>query len=139
MKKLMKLKCTSCGANLSIEEKREFLFCQYCGAKLILDNENEYIDRHIDEADVIRAETEQLVKLKELEIAQKKHEENKKIVQFMVIITLLGVLIGIICFIIASNSGDDEHWGYMVSLLSMVCIPCMWIGKSIHDEDKNKK
>lgn len=78
MKNLIKLKCTSCGANLSVEEKRDFLFCQYCGTKLIIDNENEFIYRHIDEADIKRAETEQLVKLKELEINEKRHEENKK-------------------------------------------------------------
>lgn len=78
MKKLIKLKCTSCGANLSTEEKREFLFCEYCGTKLILDNENEYIYRHIDDADIKRAETERIVKLKKLELAEKKYEENKK-------------------------------------------------------------
>jgi len=139
MKNLIKLKCTSCGANLSIEEKREILFCQYCGAKLILDNENKYIYRHIDEADIKRAETEQIVKLKELEIEEKRHEENKKIVRFMAILTLLGGLIGIICFIIASNSGDGDHWGYMVSLLMMAGIGWMWVGKAIHNEDKNKK
>lgn len=78
MKSLIKLKCTSCGANVSIEEKREFLYCQYCGTKLILNNENEYIYRHIDDADIKRAETERIVKLKKLEIAEKKNEENKK-------------------------------------------------------------
>lgn len=139
MEKLIKLKCANCGANLSIEEKREFLFCQYCGAKLILDNENEHIYRYIDEADVKRAETEQLIKLKELELAKKKHEENKKNVKIMGIITMVGILIGIICFIIASNSGDEEHWGYMVLILIMVCVSWMWIGKALHDEDKNKK
>ena len=139
MKNLIKLKCTSCGANLSIEEKRDILFCQYCGAKLILDNENEYIYRHIDEADIKRAETEQIVKLKELEIAEKKREENKKTVKFMVNITLICSLICIIFFIIASSSGDEDHWGYMVSLIMMACIGWMWIGKAISHEDKNNK
>lgn len=33
---MIELKCKSCGANLSVEEDREFGFCQYCGAKYIL-------------------------------------------------------------------------------------------------------
>lgn len=139
MKKVMQLKCTNCGANLTIEEKREFLFCQYCGAKLILDNENEHVYRHINEAELKRAETEQLIKLKELEMEEKRYEEDKKIVKIMAIITLIGVLIGIFCFIIASSSGNDEHWGYMLALVMMGGIPWMWIGKNIHDEDKKKK
>ena len=139
MKKLVNLKCSSCGANLSVEEKREFLFCQYCGAKLILDNENEHIYRHINVADVKRAETEQIVKLKELEIAEKRYEENKKIVKFMVVISLVGILIGIISGIIAANSGDDDHWGYMVMLLSLIVVGWMWLGKAIHDEGKKEK
>ena len=139
MKKIIKLSCTSCGANLTIDEERKYFYCQYCGAKLVLDNDNEKIYIHIDEADIKRAETEQLVKLKELEIAEKRHEENKKIIKFMTIITLVGILAAIACFIIASNSGNDEHWGYMAAFMLMVCIPWMWIGKAIHDEDKEKK
>ena len=61
MKKIIKLKCTNCGANLEITDKRDYLFCEYCGIKLILDDENEYVHRHIDEADMKRAETEQVV------------------------------------------------------------------------------
>lgn len=39
-KNLIRLKCTSCNNDLSIEGKRDFLFCEYCGTKLIIDNEN---------------------------------------------------------------------------------------------------
>lgn len=139
MKKLIKLKCTNCNANLSVEEKREFLFCEYCGTKLILDNENEHIYRHIDEAEVKRAETEQLIKLKELEIAEKRHEENKQKLKFKIIITFIGVLLGIIGVIIGSNSGNEDHWGYWVALTMMCFIPWMWIGQKIFEEDSKKK
>ena len=97
MKNLIKLRCSSCGANLSIEEKREFLFCQYCGAKLILDNENEYIYRYIDDADIKRAETERIVKLKKIEIAEKKNEEDKKEFKKKF---LKGFLIGVACLLV---------------------------------------
>lgn len=136
MKNLINLKCPNCSANLSVEEGREFLFCEYCGAKLILNNENEYIYRHIDDADIKRAETEQLIKLKKLEMDEKRHEENKKITKIMAIITVIGVLICIISYIIASNSLNEDHWGYMVCLLLGACIGWMWIGKLLFDSNK---
>ena len=106
----------------------------------MLDNENEHIYRHIDEAEIKRAETEQLIKLKELEISEKIREENKKTIKIMAIITLIGIFIGIITWIIGSKSGDGDHWGYMVSMIIMLGIVWMWLGKSMHDEnEKNKK
>ena len=54
--KLLTLKCPSCGGHLSIEEDRDFIFCQYCGTKIIIDRDNEFTYRHIDEADVKRAD-----------------------------------------------------------------------------------
>ena len=78
MKKIIQLKCANCGADLKIEEKREVIYCQYCGTKMLLDDENEHTYRYIDEAEIKRAETEQMVKLKELELKEKRQEENKK-------------------------------------------------------------
>ncbi|MBQ8572352.1 MAG: zinc ribbon domain-containing protein [Ruminococcus sp.] len=31
---LVTMKCPSCGANLEIDNTREFMFCQYCGTKI---------------------------------------------------------------------------------------------------------
>ena len=78
MKKIIQLKCANCGADLKIEEKREVIYCQYCGTKMLLDDENEHTYRYIDEAEIKRAETEQMVKSKELELKEKRQEENKK-------------------------------------------------------------
>ena len=41
-------------------------------------NENEHTYRHVDAADVKRAETEQLVYLKELELEEKENERSRK-------------------------------------------------------------
>ena len=76
--KLLTLKCPSCGGHLSIEEDRDFIFCQYCGTKIIIDRDNEFTYRHIDEADVKRAETERIVKLKELEF-EKENRGNQTV------------------------------------------------------------
>lgn len=74
--KLIILKCPSCGAQLSVEEGRDYTFCQYCGTKIILEKDNVFIYRHIDDADIKRAETERIIKLKELEIEERSHKKR---------------------------------------------------------------
>lgn len=76
--KFTSVKCPECGANLPAEEGRERLVCSYCGTQIIVTNENEHTFRHVDEADVKRAETEQLVHLKKLELEEKENERNRK-------------------------------------------------------------
>lgn len=76
--KFTSVKCPECGANLPIEEGREKMFCSYCGTQIIMTNENEHTYRHVDAAEVKRAETEQLVYLKELELEEKENEHSRK-------------------------------------------------------------
>ena len=121
MKEIIKLTCTCCGANLTIDEEREYLYCQYCGAKLVLDNDNEQVYRHIDVADIKRAETEQLVKLKELEIKEKEKEYKRKMVKVKIIISLVLATIGIVMMTLGNSmgakSGDSNSSWHMVSLI----------------------
>ncbi len=76
--KFTSVKCPECGANLPIEEGRKKIFCSYCGTQIIMTNENEHTYRHVDEAEVKRAETEQLISLKELELEEKENERSRK-------------------------------------------------------------
>ena len=76
--KFTSVKCPECGANLPIEEGRERMFCSFCGTQIIMTNKNEHTYRHVDEAEVKRAETEQLIHLKELELEEKENERNRK-------------------------------------------------------------
>lgn len=55
---MVKLKCTECGGEISLDENREFGFCQYCGTKIFLDKsynaikedkEKNYLDFAISE------------------------------------------------------------------------------------------
>lgn len=120
MKTLLQLTCTKCGANLSIDEEREYVYCQYCGTKLILNNENEYVHRHIDEAKIKKAEAEKIVKLKELELEEKKIEQKAKNTKIKLAISFVLGIAGVISFMI------DEF-----SLFGMFCIYIIffiWIG-----------
>lgn len=142
MKKVVELKCTNCGANISIEEKREYFFCQHCGTKLVLDNDKEQVYRHIDEADLKRAETEQLVKLKQLELEEKEKEQKAKITKLKIKISLVlcvcGILMMILGNVLGNLSGDSDSSWYLMSMLGFLPIMAtfyLWIFSS---EDKNK-
>ena len=60
------VKCPHCGAMLEIEEGIDQCYCSYCGGKVLIENDNEIIIRHIDEADVIKAETDREVRIEAL-------------------------------------------------------------------------
>ena len=75
--KLISVKCPDCGQTLSIEENRTQAFCSYCGAKILISNENEYVFRQVDEAGIKKAETDRIIRLREIEIAEKKAEAQE--------------------------------------------------------------
>lgn len=107
------IKCPECGATLEIEEGRSSAFCTYCGAKIILNNENEHIIRHIDEAGVKQAETERLIRLKELEMEDKELTRERKIRAIALITALVFVVIGIISMAV-SESSLIGIWGIVI-------------------------
>ncbi len=107
------VKCPDCGAELSIDNSREFAFCSYCGAKVMVHNENEHIYRNTDEARIKESETDRIVKLKQLEMEEKSNVSRKyMIIAWLAAIGIL-LLIGIIGMTI-----DDNGMG-MCILLAM--------------------
>jgi len=103
MKTKIDLTCPKCNATLSVDSNRDFLFCEYCGAKILLNDENTYTIRHVDEAEVLHAETDRLIRLKELELAEKEaeaiNEKNKKQKKFAKYLACFGAPIMAIGFI----------------------------------------
>ncbi len=69
---VISVKCPDCGKTCNLEELRPKAFCSYCGAQILINNENEYTVRYIDEADIKRAETEQMAKKHEIKMAEKR-------------------------------------------------------------------
>lgn len=138
--KLVKLKCEGCGAILKVNEELKKATCNYCGTEFLVDDgSTKHTYRKIDEARIKEAEISEKIKLKELEIAEKRHDEELKTLKIMGVITLIGVFIMIVSLILASNSGNEEHWGYWVTLFLMPILGWMWIGKAIFNESKKKK
>lgn len=144
MKKIVSLKCPGCGAVLS-DENSDVMFCKFCGSKLIIDNDNEYIYKNINVADVKRAETEQLVKLKELEMREKENEHKKELLKIKIKSSIALASIGIIMMILGdafgSASGNPNSAWHTIATIGM--FPLMgsayiWLF-SMKDNTKNEE
>lgn len=134
--KFISVKCPDCGASLDIEEGRTQFFCTYCGAKVLVNNENEFVYRHIDEAGIKQAETDRIIKLKQMEIAEKKRASAEKTKVLKIIISLILAVVGIVIMVVGCLLGEDT--GPTV-LLSFFCgsflllgVLCIWT----YSEDK---
>lgn len=129
--KFTSVKCPACGANLPIEEGREKIFCSYCGTPIIMTDENEYTYRHIDEAEVKRAETEQLVHLKELEMEEKENERKRKGSVLAYSITGVIAVIGVIATVLFPDSPSGTE--------AIMVAACIAMFTFIFKDDKKKK
>ena len=110
--KITSVKCPDCGSTLPIEEGRTQVFCSYCGAKVIITNENEHIYRHIDEAGIKQAETNRMVRMRELDLAEKNTSDKKMLTTVWLAATGIVGAIGIILMIL-----PDENLGITGLLL----------------------
>ena len=106
--KMIPVKCPQCGADLTVEEGRQSLYCQYCGAKVIVQNENEHIYHTIDDAAVKQAETDRIVKLKQMELAEKKESAREKYKSFKIKLSIILGIIAIVCIGIGFNVDDED-------------------------------
>lgn len=111
MKTKIDLICPRCNATLTADSDREFLFCQYCGYKILLNDENRFTYKHINEdidvAELKKAETEQMIRLKELENESKKEEFKRKIIKKALkpwlIISIAAIVLGGIGYLAGSD------------------------------------
>ena len=112
--KLNSVKCPECGASLPIEEGRTQVFCSYCGTKVIVTNENEYIYRHIDEAGVKQAETNRIVRMRELDLEEQRTAQGNTLKKVLTIIWLVLSLIVIAICIVKIAIQDDFTTGFLM-------------------------
>lgn len=133
--------CPKCGASLKFEEdNRDYGFCQYCGTKIMLDD---YRSTHrvVDEARIREAEINEKIRLKELEMEEKKLQKSEKNkifkVKASIILGIVGVMMMVIGIGLGNLSGDKDSAFYILTMLGMfplLAIAYMWI-----PEDKNNK
>ena len=112
--KLNSVKCPECGATLPIEEGRTQVFCSYCGTKVIVTNENEHIYRHIDEAGIKQAETNRMVRMRELDIEEQRAAQGNSLKKVLTIIWLALSLIVLVICIVKIAVQDDFTTGFLM-------------------------
>ncbi len=117
--RLNSVKCPECGADLQIEDGRKQLFCSYCGTKIIVTNENEHIYRHIDEAGMKQAETDRMVRMRELELAENSSINRKTLTKIWLAAT--GAL-GILSIILLIIPNEDLKLTGMLLLEVTICL-----------------
>ena len=115
---LKSIKCPECGANLHVENDRTQFFCSYCSAKVVLTNENEHVYRHIDEADVTRAETERMIRMRELNIEEGGSSLLRNLTILWVVLSLILITIAVLIMFLAKDGFLD---GFL--FLCYVCAP----------------
>ncbi len=109
MYKKLKYQCPNCGAIIDLEDvqKDEILFCDFCGAQIIIDCEkvrHEY--KNEDIARIREAEMQAQIRLKELELQEKKF--HFKILGSMVL-GVAGTFFTILGVIGCSIAGNKDH------------------------------
>lgn len=138
--KMIPTQCPSCGAQLEIEEGRTQIFCTYCGSKIIIQNDNEYVYRTVDEAEVKKAETERLIKLKELELLEKEKEEAKAKKAFKIQISIkLGKIVAAIFafgFVVSLFSESMGETVYIIGMIPLFAIGFIWL-KDLSDNPQS--
>lgn len=85
--------CPNCGAQISLDDNRDFGFCQYCGTKILIDD---YRSTHrvVDEARIHESETDRIIRLRELEIEEKEIERSRESRRKAYIIAIVMAIIG---------------------------------------------
>ena len=94
--------CPNCGASLKFEDdNRDFGFCQFCGAKIMLDD---YRSTHrvVDEARIHEDETNRMIKMREMEMAEQEWGELKQEYSQKHKITIKVICVEIACIILSA-------------------------------------
>ena len=127
--------CPNCGASLNFDDNnRDFGFCQFCGAKIMLDD---YRSTHrvVDEARIHEDETNRMIRLREMEMEEKKwgdikqeFEKKHRIAIKKIWIEVFGLVISIILFSLAKFNltiGIIGCIGIVLLTVPAICITAM--------------
>ncbi|NLD45652.1 MAG: zinc ribbon domain-containing protein [Clostridiaceae bacterium] len=112
--KFNSVKCPECGASLPIEEGREKMFCSYCGSQIIMTRENEHIYRRIDEAGIKQAETDRMVRMRELDISEAQQSQKSTASEILTGLWIILSLIILTICVIKIAFLDDFTVGFMM-------------------------
>ena len=112
MRTVLELKCPSCNGVLNVDPGLEQAYCTYCGAKVLISDENKKTYHYINEAEVQKVKSEEVIRKAEIE------EEGKS--------EKRAAILGGLCLLIA------------LLILGMMHIPYLFENVSISEENRVK-
>lgn len=128
------IKCPECSADLQIEDGRDYAFCTYCGARVMIANDNEHIYKMIDEARIKQAETDRMVRMRELDMDEKTSISKKVLVVIWLTVSIALVVVGMI-----GLGFNKEDMGIMSLILGINVALWGAMGLFANDSKKKKK
>jgi DNA-directed RNA polymerase subunit RPC12/RpoP len=132
------IKCPGCGASIQLPEGRKTGYCNYCGTQIAIESTNEHITRHIDEAKLKRAETEAIVRLKELEMEQRRiaREERKEFFKTALAALLIFFTLG--CFLVQIFVQQARIYFLLSGITSILVLKSMFASNDQNGQDKKQ-
>lgn len=121
--KITEIKCPACGASLSVETGKKQIVCEYCDTTIFLNNDNEKINRNIDEAEIKKSENEKIIKLKEMEMEEKKRADAKKAMLVKIIVSLVLIVAGVVMI----ACGEINAAFYPAGMFSIMAVMWIWL------------
>lgn len=142
--KYISMVCPNCGANLeNVDSELKQCYCQYCGTKIAIDDGTKVTKNYnYDEADIIRAQTEQQIKLQEMEEQREdlnRLEKNKKkyykiLLPFIIVGIIADLLIWIFADIMYGILASEAL--FIIIVLALICPNFSKKEKEIRDRTK---
>ena len=131
--KVIEARCPGCGAMVQFDPGQKRATCNYCGSSVAVEDAEEHVTRNIDEADLKRAETEQLIRLKELELREREMEREAKRRPLKTVGCILLGIIGAVCLVV--GWGDWNHTSVGLLYVGLIClVAVMGIATSGNDK-----
>lgn len=109
MRTVLELKCPSCNGVLNVDPGLEQAYCTYCGAKVLISDENKKTYHYIDEAEVQKAKSEEVIKKAEIEAKEKSEKRNHMVLGFCALfyLLLMGIM-GLFAFFEDAPVSDES-------------------------------
>lgn len=122
--KYISMVCPNCGANLeNVDSELKQCYCQYCGTKIAIDDGTKVTKNYnYDEADIIRAQTEQQIRLQEMKQQEedlKQLKKNKKM-YYKILICVIAVSL-VVDFFVWIFAGE-ENAGIGIMLIMAISL-----------------
>lgn len=123
---LISLQCPKCGSTFVVSKDNDSAFCSHCGYKVLIENDNIHILHFIDDAELVKAKTDQILTLRQIQLLDQERIDSKRRNRHKTIIALTMMIIGIvtICvgFFLGDKSGSSESSYYVISYVGIILL-----------------